>query len=234
MRVLYGRAENHEDDHEQTHRMAHAVAESGVPALRVWCPHRQIAFGRRDARVNGYERAREIARTRGYAVLERAVGGRAVAYTGRTVAVALATPVGDGRSGIQDRYAGASDRLRHALETVGVDAAEGEPPDSFCPGSHSLQATGKIAGIAQRVQQVVAVVAAVVLVADHEAVAEVLAPVYDALGVPFDPDSVGSVAKAGGPSEPEAVIDAVVAAFTRDRETTVERVGSDAAEVRDT
>lgn len=234
MRVLRCRAADHEADHERTRRMARAVAEDGVPALRVWRPHRQIAFGRRDAREDGYERARRVAREHDYAVLERAVGGRAVAYTGQTVAVALATPTEDERSGIQSRYHDASDRLRRALETLGVDAGEGEPPDSFCPGSHSLQATGKIVGIAQRVRQAVAVVAAVVLVTDHEAVAGVLDPIYDALGVPFDPDSVGSVARAGGPNDPGAVIDAVVTAFTHDHETTVETVGSDTAGLRDT
>lgn len=234
MRVRPGRMADHEADHERTHQMAEAVAEEGVPALRVWRPHRQVAFGRRDARADGYERARHIAEDHGYAVLERAVGGRAVADTGRTVAVAHATPVEDERSGIQDRYADASDRLQRALETLGVDATEGEPPDSFCPGSHSLQATGKVVGIAQRVRQRVAVVAAVVLVADHDDIVTVLAPVYDALGVPFAPDSVGSVARAGGPSDPETVIDAVVGAFADGRETTVETVGSDATRLRDT
>ena len=234
MRVLQGRMADHEADHERTHQMAETVAETGTPALRVWRPHRQVAFGRRDARADGYERARRIARDHGYAVLERAVGGHAVAYTGRTVAVAHATPVEDERSGIQGRYADASDRLQRALETLGVDATEGEPPDSFCPGSHSLQATGKVAGIGQRVHQRVAVVATVVLVADHDDIATVLAPIYDALGVPFASESVGSVARAGAPSDPEAVIDAVVAAFADGRETTVERVDSDAVGLRDT
>ena len=82
--------------------------------------------------------------------------------------------------------------------TVGVDASEGEPPDSFCPGTHSLQADGKVVGIAQRVRQDVALTAGLVVVRDHDAVAAVLSPVYDALGVPFDPASVGSVARAGG------------------------------------
>ncbi|MBO4247209.1 lipoate--protein ligase family protein [Halomicrobium sp. IBSBa] len=233
MRVLRGRAADHESDHERTRRLTAAVAESEEPALRVWQPHRQVAFGRRDAREDGYERARRIARERGYAVLERAVGGRAVAYTGQTVAVAFARPITDERTGIRQRYAAASDRFREALDTLGVDASEGEPPESFCPGSHSLQAAGKVVGIAQRVRQRVAVVAAIVLVADHREVADVLAPVYDALDVAFDPDSVGSVARAGGPSEPATVIDAVVETFADGHDTTVERVDP-ASGLRDT
>ncbi|ACV46348.1 MULTISPECIES: lipoyl protein ligase domain-containing protein [Halomicrobium] len=233
MRVLCGRAVDPDADIERTRRLADEVADSRVPALRVWRPHRQVAFGRRDAREDGYERAREIATKRGYAVLERAVGGRAVAYTGRTVAVALAVPTDGGRSGIQRRYDAASDRFRAALDTLGVDASEGEPPESFCPGSHSLQAAGKVVGIAQRVRQRVAVVAAIVIVADHGEVADVLAPIYDALDVSFDPDSVGSVARAGGPSEPDRVIDAVVETFADGHDTTVERVDSTSG-LRDT
>ncbi|WP_226022103.1 lipoyl protein ligase domain-containing protein [Halomicrobium salinisoli] len=215
MRVLRGRAADPERDFERTRELAARVAEAGESALRAWRPHRQVAFGRRDARSDGYDRAREAARERGYVPLEREVGGRAVAYTGTTVAFALARPADD-RSGIRDRYAEATDRLRAALASLGVDAREGEPADSFCPGTHSLQADGKIAGLAQRVRQDVALVAGVVVVADRDEVAAVLDPVYDALGVPFDPASVGSVAAAGGPSDPDATVDALIDAFAPD------------------
>ncbi|WP_225333117.1 lipoyl protein ligase domain-containing protein [Halomicrobium urmianum] len=222
MRVLRGRAADPERDFERTREMAVRTAETGEPALRAWRPHRQVAFGRRDARSDGYDLARGIARNRGYVPLEREVGGRAVAYTGSTVAFALARPADD-RSGIRDRYADATDRLRAALADLGVDADEGEPPDSFCPGTHSLRADGKIAGLAQRVRQDVALVAGVVVVADREEIAAVLDPVYDALDVPFDPDSVGSVAAAGSPSDPDAIIDALIRAFVPD-DYRVERI----------
>ncbi|PSP95091.1 lipoate--protein ligase [Halobacteriales archaeon QS_4_62_28] len=226
MRVLYGRCANIDTDYERTRAMTNTVEEREETALRVWRPHRQIAFGRRDARSDSYGRAREAARERGYAVREREVGGRAVAYTGRTVAVAVATPVEDARGAIQARYDDASDRLRDALARLGVDATTGEPPDAFCPGTHSLQSGGKIVGIAQRVHRHVAVVAAIVLITDHDAIQRVLDPVYDALGVPFDPDSVGSVARAGGTTDPEAVIGAITDAFAGDRDVTVEHVGA--------
>jgi lipoate-protein ligase A len=224
MRVLYGRCANIDTDYERTQAMIDTVEEREEAALRVWRPHRQIAFGRRDARSDNYGRACEAARERGYAVRERDVGGRAVAYTGRTVAVAAATPVEDARGAIQARYDDASDRLQDALARLGIDATTGEPPDSFCPGSHSLQSGGKIVGIAQRVHRQVAVVAAIVLVTDHDAIRKVLDPVYDALGIPFDPDSVGSVARAGGTTDPEAVIGAITDAFVGDHDTTVKQV----------
>ncbi|WP_254279718.1 lipoate--protein ligase family protein [Haloarcula marina] len=220
MRLLCGRARDHERDYERTREMVARVGERGVPALRVWTPHRQVAFGRRDRRAERYDRAREIAAEKGYAVLERAVGGRAVAYTGSTVAFALAEPVSDGRGSIDERYDRVTGMVRDALAALGVDAREGEPPDAFCPGTHSLQADGKVVGLAQRVHRTAALTAGIVVVRDHDALAAVLAPVYDALGVPFDPNSVGSVARAGGPADPETVVDALETALVGGRTVT--------------
>ena len=217
MRLLRGRASDHERDYERTRQLVARVAADGEPALRVWRPHRQVAFGRRDRRADGYGRAREAATERGYAVLEREVGGRAVAYTGSTVAFALAEPP-SGRGGIGDRYDRVSDAAVRALEAVAVDASEGEPTNSFCPGAHSLRAAGKLVGIAQRVREDVALTAGIVVVRDHEAIADVLAPVYDALGVPFDPDSVGSVVRAGG--DPAGLVDALAAELVGSRTVT--------------
>jgi lipoate-protein ligase A len=213
MRVSRGRAATIAADHERTDTLVARAVERGEPALRVWTPHQQVAFGRRDTRADGYDDAAAAAQHHGYPTVERDVGGRAVAFTGSTLAVVHADPDAD-RTAIQSRYDEATERIQQALANVGVDATDGEPPDSFCPGTHSLQAGGKLAGLAQRVRSDVAITAAVVLVADHAAVARALAPVYDALGVPFDPDSVGSVALAGGPSDPERVKDALVAAFS--------------------
>ena len=220
MRLLRGRASDPETDQRRTREMADAVADTGEPALRVWTPHRQVVFGRRDRRSDGYDRAGEAARRQDFAVREREVGGRAVAYTGTTVAFALAEPVDDHRTGIGARYDRALDALQTALTDCGVDAERGEPPDSFCPWSHSLQTEdGKVAGVAQRVRQDVAVVAGVVVVSDADAVVDVLDPVYDALDVPFDPASVGSLAAApDGEITPEAVVDTVGKAFAENPE----------------
>jgi octanoyl-[GcvH]:protein N-octanoyltransferase len=213
MRVSRGRADSIAADHERTDELVSRAVERGEPALRVWTRHQQVAFGRRDARTDGYDDATAAAEQRGYPAVERDVGGRAVAFTGSTLSVVHAIPDAD-RTAIQSRYEEATERIMQALASVGVDAAVGEPPESFCPGTHSLQAGGKVAGLAQRVRSDVAITAGVVIVTDHDAIADVLDPVYDALGVPFDPDSVGSVARAGGPDDPGRVGDAIVAAFT--------------------
>jgi lipoate-protein ligase A len=195
-----------------TRRLVGAVAESGEPGVRVWYPPRYVAFGRRDRRVAGYDRARDAAEARGYPALERDTGGRAVAFTGGTLAVVRAEPVDPREPAIDTRYDGLLADLETALRTLGVDAARGEPANAFCPGTRSLSAGGKIAGLAQRVTADVATIAAVVVVRDAEAVRAVLDPVYAALDVPFDPASVGSLAAAGGVADPDVVRRAVEAA----------------------
>jgi len=74
---------------------------------------------------------------------------------------------------------------------------------------------GKLAGLAQRVRADAALVSGCVVVTptDAGAIAAVTEPVYDALSVRFDPASVGSVAAAGGPANPDAVARAVEDAF---------------------
>ncbi len=226
MRVLRGRGATPAADHSLTAELLEVTAETGVPGVRVWYPPRQVAFGRRDRSASGYEAAREAAAEEGYPPVQRRVGGHAVAFTGETLAVALATPAGADRSRIDDRYEAVLAGLREALAACGVDASIGEPPASFCPGSHSLQAHGKVAGLAQRVRRDVAGVGGVVLARDAAAFAAVLDPVYDALDVPFDPGSVGSVAAAGG--DPAALRDAVESALVGDDPRTVREVGVDA------
>lgn len=224
MRVIRGRAESVEADRAIARELLEWAAD-GDPAVRVWRPGRQVAFGRRDARAEGYDRARDIARNRGFPPIERDVGGRAVAYTGSTVAFARATPA-EGREGIDSRYERTAADLRRALAALGVDAREGEPDDAFCPGTHSLRARGKVVGIAQRVRADAAVTAGIVLVADHREIAGVLEPVYDALGTDLDPDSVGSIARAGGESDPDRVVRAVEDSLVGDRERSVVPAGS--------
>ncbi|WP_336360673.1 lipoate--protein ligase family protein [Haladaptatus sp. ZSTT2] len=213
MRVIRGRAATVATDREASRRLLDWVADTGEPAVRVWTPHRQVAFGRRDAGSPGYEQAKQAANAHGFPPIERNVGGRAVAYTGTTVSFGRAVPISDMRSGLSDRYDSLTADVQTALARLSVHATTGEPPNSFCPGAHSLQADGKLVGIAQRVRRGAALVAGICIVADHAEIAAVLDPVYDALGVPFDPHSVGSVEKAGGPADPEKVIDALEASL---------------------
>jgi lipoate-protein ligase A len=218
MRLVRGRAATPDDDRAATAAMLARAGETGREAFRAWTPHRQVAFGRRDAHADGYDGARAAATAREYAVVERSVGGRAVAYSGSTVAFAHAVPVADPRQGLTERYEAGVDGVLVALDGLGVGVRRGEPPDSYCPGDHSVRLAdgGKVAGIAQRVGADAALVAGCVLVADRADLVDVLAAVYDALGVPFDPASVGTVAAGGGPAAPRRTCRALERAFVGD------------------
>lgn len=232
MRVFQGRAETIEADREASARLLE-VAASGESAVRVWIPHRRVAFGRRDSRLEGYDRAREAASERGFPPVERSVGGRAVAYDGETtLAFARAEPIEDFRRGTDERYERLTAAVEGALGELGVDLERGEPDDSFCPGAHSLSTGGangprKIVGIAQRVRQDAALVSGILLVDHREELAGALEAVYDELGVKFAPDTVGSVVDAGGPADPERVRRPLEEALVDEQEsTTIEDVAA--------
>jgi len=197
MRIVRERAGTPADDRAITEALLEHTRERGEPGLRVWYPPRQVAFGRRDRRAPGYERARERAAERGFPPVTRRVGGRAVALSPATLSVVLTAP-GDGdRGGIPQRYARVREAIAAACRDLGVDVTEGEPAGAFCPGTHALRADGKLAGLAQRVRRDVVAVGGVVVVAEAAALSSVLEPVYGALEVPFDPEAVGSLAAAG-------------------------------------
>lgn len=174
-----------------------------------------MAFGPRDRRAPGYERARAAAEERGYEPVERSVGGRAVAYTGRTVAFAVARPDDGARGGLTARYDDARERLVATLIALGARVEAGEPPRSFCPGDNGVRAVGggKVAGLAQRVRADATVVAGCVLVDDRAAQREILGPVSRALDLSFDPASVGDLASAGADCGPDEVVRALRASF---------------------
>jgi octanoyl-[GcvH]:protein N-octanoyltransferase len=224
MRVLRGRARTRETDADVTGDLMDRTGETGEPGVRVWRPHRQVAFGRRDERADGFGAARDVAEEAGYPAVVRRVGGRACAYTGATVAFVRTEPVTDVRSGLDERYDEVAAAVQRACWRLGVSAQRGEPEGSFCPGGHSLSAEGKIVGLGQRVTGETAMVAGTMLVTDHDAVAGVLEPVYEALGLSLNPDTVGSLARAGGRTEWEAVRTELERALVGDETPTVETV----------
>jgi lipoate-protein ligase A len=226
MRIVRGRAAAPAADRQLTDQVVSTVGESGEPAVRVWQPPRQVAFGRRDAHRDGYDRAQQRLADRGIPHVERATGGHAVFFSGTTVSFLRATPVEDGRSSITDRYETTIAAVQEALSRLGVDASEGEPDGAFCPGTHSLSADGKIVGLAQRVRRDTAIISGIVVVRDHEEISEVLGPVYQALEIPFERTATGSIAKAGGDSDPERVCRELERTLSVG-EASVERVSSD-------
>jgi octanoyl-[GcvH]:protein N-octanoyltransferase len=224
MRLIRGRADTPAADREVTDQLISAVGETGESVLRVWQPPRQVAFGRRDAHRAGYDEARQYLSEREIPYVERTTGGHAVFFSGTTVSFLRATPVEDGRSSITARYETTIETVRGALSGLGVEASEGEPYGPFFPGTPSLSADAKIVGLAQRVRRDTAVISGIVVVQDHEEINEVLDPVYRALEIPFERTATGSIAKAGGESDPERVCRELERALSVG-EVSVERVG---------
>jgi lipoate-protein ligase A len=82
-----------------------------------------------------------------------------------------------------------------AFRSLGVDARVGEVPGEYCPGEHSVNARGrvKVMGVGQRLVTSAAHVGGVIVVSGADRVREVLVPVYRALGLTWDPATVGAL-----------------------------------------
>src|SRR3712207_2263980 len=89
------------------------------------------------------------------------------------------------------------DLIASALRSIGVEAEGGEVEGEFCPGAYSVRSGGpwgvKHAGLAQRVTRRSARLEALVLVSATDEVRSVLERVYDLLGLPFRPESIGDL-----------------------------------------
>jgi lipoate-protein ligase A len=83
------------------------------------------------------------------------------------------------------------------LGRFGIHAQVGEVPGEYCPGSYSVHIAGrKVMGVGQRLMRKAAHVGGVLVVSDSDSINDVLVPVYDRLGLSFDPTTTGSIADA--------------------------------------
>ena len=188
--------------------------------LRVARPGPVVAFGKQDAVAAGYGQAVAAARRRGFDAVLRLAGGRAAVFHEGTVAVAHAVPEASPRSGIHRRFEATAGLLAGALTGLGVDARVGAVPGEYCPGTYSLSARGelKLAGIGQRLIGGAAHVGCVIVVEGAARVREVLAPVYETLGLDWIPSTTGDVAGEAPGTTWEQVRDALLGEYGRGRE----------------
>ena len=174
-------------------------------------------MARRDTCREGFERAVRACREEGYPVLLRSAGGGATAAHYGTFGFSVIRPAkGDeSRRTIRDRYDGAAALVLGAFSRLGLRAvAVGEVRDEFCPGDHSIRVGSwedgaKVVGIAQRLTRRATSVGGIVLVEGEGELAQVLERVYAAMRLPFRPQSVGSLRRAGS----RAGVDGVIGAF---------------------
>lgn len=173
-----------------------AVAAGTQPACaRVFRPGPTLAFGRRDALLDGYPAAREAARAHGYVPLVRLGGGHAAAYDEGSVIVELITAEAGVGVGLEERFASAAALLQEALAELGLPAEAGELPGEYCPGRWSMHATGstvKLAGLAQRSIRGAALTTAVLVVEHGARLRAGLVDVYAALGLAWEPATAGA------------------------------------------
>ncbi len=197
------------------------VARGDLPeTARIHRTGRSLAFGRVDRLSPGYRQALEIAREHGYEPVERMAGGRAAVFHEDTLAFSKASREPALRSGMAERFAEMAEIVAGTLLRLGLDARIGEIAGEYCPGEWSVSEGGrtKIAGIGQRVIAGGAHTGGVLVVRGAEQIRDVLVPVYEALGLEWDPATAGSVADALGapppPAEgPDPLMHAVTDAF---------------------
>jgi octanoyl-[GcvH]:protein N-octanoyltransferase len=172
------------------------VSEGAEPeTLRLHRPSAILAFGPKDRLASGYQEAVLAAREQGFASIQRLAGGRAAVFHEGTIAFSWAIPDPEPRRRILARFEEVAAIVARALRSLGIDARVGEVAGEYCPGEHSVNARGatKLVGVGQRLVAQAAHVGGVVVVSGANRVRDVLVPVYTALGLPWDPATVGSL-----------------------------------------
>jgi octanoyl-[GcvH]:protein N-octanoyltransferase len=165
------------------------------PILRLHRPGPTLAFSRQDAAGRGYRAAVRAAREAGFEPVLRLAGGRAAVYHHGTLACSWAVPDRLPAGRTFERFRELAELLAGALQRLGVEARVGEVPGEYCPGAWSVNARGqrKLVGIGQRIVAGAAHRGAVIVVSGSEGIRDVLVPVYEALDLAWNPETVGSV-----------------------------------------
>src|SRR5215216_3639378 len=183
---------------------------------------RHVGVTRRDTFRPGFEEAVGAAGEMGYPVLVRSSGGGATAADRGTFGFSIIRPADEKESkrGIRERYDEAAALVLGAFSRLGVMAEVGEVREEFCPGDHSIRVGDveggmKIVGIAQRITRLATSVGGIVLVEGERELARVLERVYNAMQLPFRPQSVGSLRRAGYEAGTQDVIKAFAAEAER-------------------
>jgi len=197
-----------------TRALLTAVAAGRVgETIRLYRPGREVAFGRHDTLTPGYAAAVAAARGRGFTPVLRLAGGRAAVFHETTLAFSWTIPDREPTGGIHARFAATAELFIRAFRRLGIAAAVGPVPGEYCPGAYSINLAGrlKVVGLGQRLVRGAAHVGGVVVVDDPALVRGTLVPVYAALGIPWNPDTVGALTDAVPGVTPADVATAVLA-----------------------
>ena len=197
-----------------SHALVLAVGAGRLPeTFRIHPTGRIVAFGRQDRVTDGYPEAVAAARAAGYLPIERLAGGRAAVFHEGTLAFSWALPTADPRQAITERFEVVSRLMADAFTDLGLDARVGQLPGEYCPGRYSVHIGGvaKVMGVGQRLVRGAAHVGGVIVVDGGRRIADVLGPVYRALGLAWEPRTAGDLADHLPIVSRQAVTEAVVA-----------------------
>ncbi|MFV9671676.1 MAG: lipoate--protein ligase family protein [Acidimicrobiia bacterium] len=193
-----------------------------IETFRVSTPGNVVAFGKQDRITPGFDRATELARRHGFASVIRLPGGRAAVFHDQVISFSWTIPNADPIRGIRERFDQTAALVVDALASVGVEASVGEIPGEYCPGEFSVSNAGsiKLAGIGQRLTKRAAHVGGVLVVGGADRIREVLVPVYGALGIDWDPSTVGAIDNVISRIDVSTVVDALLGALSASASTT--------------
>ena len=167
-------------------------------ALRIWAPVPALALSRLDELRQGADAARTAAASAVLDSVVRVSGGHAVVLGPGSLCVGFAEAAVS-FEGTQQRYEQFTAALIDAFASLGIQAEQGELAGEWCPGAWSIRSGGvKLAGLAQRAIKGAAWAEAVVRLAPDPDGDELLAGVYEALELPLDPATLGSVVEVAG------------------------------------
>jgi octanoyl-[GcvH]:protein N-octanoyltransferase len=187
------------------------AAQAGTltaPLVRVYRPVPTVAFGQRDERLPGFERARRACRSHGFEPVVRRAGGRAAAYHRGSLVVDHIQRDDDAMQGFRERFACFGELFVRVFRQDRVPAAVGEIPGEYCPGEFSVHTPlppgpdgaghgpVKLVGTAQRVVKGAWLFSSSIVVEDPEPIRSVLVDVYEALGLEWDPSTAGAATDA--------------------------------------
>ncbi len=170
------------------------------PMIRLYRPQPTMAFGQRDVRLPGYERARQICLEHGYTPVVRKAGGRAAAYHPGSLVLDHLEPHPDAIAGALPRFRLFGELIAAAFNRAGVPAAMGEIEGEYCAGEYSIHGVDprgedfhiKLVGTAQRVIAGAWLFSSSIVIEDSAPVRSVLTDVYAALGLEWRPQTAGA------------------------------------------
>ena len=193
-------------------RVAHEELDG---ALRIWKPVPVLALSRLDELRDGAAVARELASAAGFEAITRISGGHAVVLGNGSLCVGIAEAAATFER-TRDRYERLTAAVIDALQAVGIDAEQGELEGEWCPGAWSVRSGGvKLAGLAQRAIKGGGWAEAVIELAPDPTARDLLGQVYEALELPLDQTTIGSVSElTGTPTSFDRVADPLLSALS--------------------